>query len=250
MRRVWPLKRLRVFFILGGAALVACAAVLSAASPIRACGTKCGVYRWEVKTIAPATVPSPWAAATATVAQLNSVVRPSPNPGRNAGRTAPVETTMFTVAACLWGLTGQKDNDYHLMINDLVSHDETMIIEVPDIACSDACASPFSAQYTSTRKAIETASATHVAVQQLHAKLRALRATEGPGEHSALVLLTVPVQIQTQGAGFWDMRGHGKGHATNSMELHPIVDIAISKTACTKPSLTKIRQALAESDDD
>lgn len=238
----------RITGVLCGAALAAGAAVLSSVTPSAACGVHCGTYRWAIKTIAPATVPSSWANATETVDKLNAIPRPSPNPGKTAPRTAPVETTMYKVTACLFGITGQKDQDYHLMINDLVSNDKTMIVEVPNIACSDACASPYSAHYTAVRQALETAPMTRAAVRELKAKLREQRKT-GEGDGSAVVLITVPVKLTTEGAGFWDMRGHGKGHSDNGIELHPIVDIALTTTKCAGPSLARIHEILTERDE-
>ncbi len=233
--------------LIGAASVIATTAfLLGMRQPTSACGAHCGVYRWAVKTIAPATVPSAWANAGATVSQMNAIVAPSPYPGTHAGRTAPVETTWYTIDACLWGITNQRDRDYHLMINDKVTHAKTMIVEVPSSTCSDACASAYAAHYTAVRLALGGSAATATAVRKAEAMREAVERSGNPQEQPGVALLKVPVDVQVTGAGFWDKRGHGTGHSDNGVELHPLIAITVTSTACTPPSAARIRQILAE----
>ncbi len=136
------------------------------------------------------------------------------------------------------------------MINDLITKTETIIVEVPSTACTDSCDSPFAKNYEAVRAAIEKAPETRVAIAHALAQRRRLATAAATRFEPGIALLTTPVEITVKGIGFWDTRNHGKGHSKTGLELHPLIDIAITSKSCTAPSAAQIKMMLAEPDDD
>jgi len=172
-----------------------------------ACGTRCGVERWAVKTLADADrdlvalTPVP-----ATIESLASL----PPPGRRpaAGRLAPVEVTIYRVRGYLaasWagnergtGPTRQDDRDIHVVIFGLQNQRVSMVTEIPDPECAGVCATGLGPLFAAARRELE-----------------AILSRPNPTDR--------PIVIEVTGVGFWDRREHATGAAPNGIELHPVL---------------------------
>jgi hypothetical protein len=158
----------------------------------------CGVERWAVKTGG-----DPDAALVdlnpvpATIANLRTLT-PPPSVGANTPRTAPGETTVYTIRATMKLYKLESDVDYHIVVQD--ENGATMVTEIP-CPCCVAAGSPFTAGIANARHAFDA------------------RFTATTSFQSA----TVPVQIT--GVGFFDPIHGQTGVAPNGIELHPILDI-------------------------
>lgn len=120
----------------------------------QSCGVSCGVQRWHIKTLDDAYVNTiNWTPKSATVTQAGAWPVPSGYDQYNdTTRYAPYETQAYTIRAILVGWKIESDHDYHIVIADPANTSKTMIIEPPDPACTDACASGFQNYYTSVRQ--------------------------------------------------------------------------------------------------
>lgn len=118
------------------------------------CGVGCGVRRWSVKTLSDAyqalvnmvpqdaTAEESWSGCHA----------PAFLPAR--GRAPPVELTVYRVEARLLHVFGQRDGDWHLVLQGLVDPGATLIAEIPDAACQGACTSGLGEAYAWARDAV------------------------------------------------------------------------------------------------
>lgn len=116
----------------------------------------------------------------------------------------PSERTLYAVDAYLIEMKKEVDNDYHLVLEDPVTH-HRMIAEIPD---GSNTPSAYAAKFRAARKQID----------------RAL------GEPSFFAThIDPPVRMTVTGLGFFDEEHliPQSGMAQNCRELHPVVAIAI-----------------------
>jgi len=163
-----------------------------------ACGGACGAERWAVKTLSDADRERVnLRPVNTTIEALIAMQRPvAPSA---AGRTDPVEVTVYQVEARLLWLFTETDNDYHLVLASARDTTITMIAEVPDPGCAGACASGFASVYAQVR-------------QKLLDYLNSPQSVARP-----LVRIT--------GVGFFDYIHGQRGVAPNGIELHPVLAV-------------------------
>src|SRR5262249_46031848 len=105
--------------------------------------------------------------------------------------------------------TDPGDHDFHIVIANPSNPSETMIVEIPDSACSGVCSSPKVKEITNARKAFAAAFPSNP-----------------PATEFQVVNGTVLVDVT--GVGFFDFSHHQTGLAPNCIELHPVLDIKFS----------------------
>jgi hypothetical protein len=167
---------------------------------------KCGTERWDIKTLSDSAESSVnFTPENTTVAALTSLKAPTTPAKRN-----PDEQKTYHVRATLVGYkqefdpgTGKGDHDFHIVIADLADPTKTMVVEIPDSACSGVCTSPKLAEMEKARedflKGVKTAPDTAFAV--VHGK----------------------VEVEVTGVGFFDFAHGQTGLAPNCVELHPVI---------------------------
>ena len=113
----------------------------------------------------------------------------------------PSETELLALNATLVIAGEEGDNDFHLV---LVDGADSMIAEIPS---PDDCPeiALHMAEYRKARNDAE-ALVGRLTGTQLHA-------------------LSAPVAVTITGYGFYDKKGHGKGHSRNGREIHPVLSI-------------------------
>lgn len=165
----------------------------------------CGVERWSVKT---GTDPDAGqvditTSTPASITALAAIQPPASLPSDQ--RIAPTETTLFTVDATLTEYKLEADSDYHLVIKDSSGH--TMIAEIPDPACV-GIASPFLGDIQTVRQVFDNQYAATGAFQ------------------------TANVPVCLTGVGFFDFIHGQTGVAPNGIELHPVLGVQFTPSAC------------------
>jgi hypothetical protein len=147
----------------------------------------CGTERWQVKTLADADrFKVDLTPRYRTIKQLNALVRAPKLP--QDGRVAG-ELSVYRVTATVMASINENDGDIHLA---LVSDDGSRLIaEAPEPACSVK---------SRDRAAINKA---RLAAQDVQ-----------PGD-----------KVIAIGVGFFDFAHHQTGHATNYIELHPLISL-------------------------
>jgi hypothetical protein len=178
-----------------------------------ACGTHCGTERWAIKTLTDAQSAT---AINSTPAQRSVgalVALPAPRKLPQGARIAPTETQQFTVQALLIGwkeeLGPTGDRDFHLVLADPADHGKTMIAEVPSPTCASACASAKVAAFGAARQ---------VLTNEL-----------GPAPTTTSVTpVNPPRKVEVTGVGFFDFDHKQDGLAPNCIELHPVLQIAVT----------------------
>ncbi len=167
------------------------------------CGGRCGVERWDVKTLSdPDRARVNLTAVDATIEALAALPRGQAQPGHE--RIAPVELTTYRVTGHLAAAFTEKDHDWHLVLYGLQNQRVSIIAEIPDPACSGACRSGFSEAFARARAALEE-----------HLKQANLR--------------DEPILVQVTGVGFFDFPHGQVGVAPNAFELHPVLEIVFLK---------------------
>lgn len=158
----------------------------------------CGVERWSVKTGTDADNGKITLQQTTntTVASLRSLPKPSTLPSSN--RIQPTETTVFRLQSTLTKYKLENDSDYHLVLDD--GNGQTMIVEVPDPACTGS-SSPLLAS-----------------IQKARAEVNAKYTVTSSFQNTS-----VPVTVT--GVGFFDFLHGQTGVAPNGIELHALLDI-------------------------
>jgi hypothetical protein len=148
----------------------------------------CGSERWPVKTFSDGDrFQVDLTRRYRTIKQLNELVRP-PNRPQN-GRVAG-ELSVYRVIGTVMTTINEDDGDVHLAL--LGDDGSTLIAEAPEPACSvDA----------RDRAAINNARLVAQDVQ--------------PGE-----------KVVAAGVGFFDFAHNQTGHATNYIELHPLLSLS------------------------
>jgi len=166
---------------------------------IASCGRRCGVERWEIKTLSDAErdrvdrTPH-----ETTVEELAALPRPQRTP--QYSRVAPTELTTFRVDAYLGGYRPESDGDMHLILFGMENQRVSMIAEIPNPNCSGACASGLTEDFAKARTTLQE-----------------ILAASNPVDE--------PIVVRVTGVGFFD-RNHGQvGAAPNWIELHPVLAI-------------------------
>jgi hypothetical protein len=178
-----------------------------------ACGTHCGTERWAIKTLTDSQS-ARVINSTPTQSSVGALVAlPAPRKLPQSARVAPTETQQFTVQAVLIGWkeeSGPKgDRDFHLVLADPGDHGKTMIAEVPSPTCASACASAKVAAFAAARQ---------VLMKEL-----------GPAPATAAVtLVNPPRMVEVTGVGFFDFDHKQDGLAPNCIELHPVLQLAVT----------------------
>ncbi len=172
-------------------------------SPCAVCGTE----RWDIKTLSDGSAAQVnFTAKNSTVKELFNLPAPATGAKRN-----PAEKQTYTVHAKLIGykiefnpeLAKPGDHDFHIVLQDL-NGPETMVVEIPDIACSGAC--------SSVKKD---------AIAQARGDF--LNGVTTPPT-SRFFTLKQPVEVTVTGVGFFDFEHGQTGLAKNCVELHPVLD--------------------------
>ncbi len=156
---------------------------------------RCGRQRWAVKTAtdpAAASIDLQTVKST-TIARLSSL----PRPANTGTRTAPVETTIYSVRATLTTYLREDDSDYHLVLED--TRGNTMIAEMPSPDC--AVGSRLRREITAVRGAFDRKFAVSGSAK------------------------SVSQRVTVTGVGFFDFVHTQTGVADNAIELHPVTEI-------------------------
>ena len=171
------------------------------------CGSSCGVERWHVKTMS-----DPYASQVnrnVQIVTVDTLIHAAVPSGLSSSsdnvRFAPWELQAVRVRGTLVGWKTETDNDYHLVISDMNSPSETMIIEPPSSACSGACQSGYGSLYQSARNAF---------VSCLGSPPSSFTA---PGK---------TVVVDVTGIPMFDLLHGQTGVAPNGIEIHPVLSVA------------------------
>ncbi|MFL6283560.1 MAG: hypothetical protein ACJ74Q_10515 [Pyrinomonadaceae bacterium] len=181
--------------------------IISASSvAAQQCGVHCGTERWKIKTLTDTTV---------DLVEFDPVVKPinwlrtrtRPNSLPNTTRLVGIETMTFKVTGVVLKFKLEDDRDFHVVIAQSNNHARTMIVEFPNIECSDVCSSEFADQIRQARDDFVA---------------RFGQPT------TSFTTLDHPVRIEVTGVGFFD-RMHGQtGRALPSgIELHPVIGFRV-----------------------
>jgi hypothetical protein len=181
----------------------------------------CGVERWSVKVGTDRTVGlvnlTPYTPATIEALGL---VTPPPEAQIadggifSAARSAPVETTVYTVDAMMTFYKKEADVDYHIVLDDGNGH--TLISEIPSPACVITSGTPRLLVPSPLAEGIARARA------KFDARLSA---------NSFFQNASIPVRVS--GVGFFDFEHGQTGVAPNAIELHPVLDISFRGNTAT-----------------
>ena len=188
-----------VFLLVAGRALAGQAA----------CGVHCGTERWAVKTVSDSdwnVLVKTWHSPVAiTVAALRTIHAPPRDSLPAFGRYGTVERTVYVVRAIIIGWKVEADSDLHMVIADPGKPKATMIIEVPNVHCSQMCNSPAIAAVASARA---------IVIATL-------------GRPSARYRqFPIPRRATIIGVGFLDYIHGQRGVAPNGVELHPVLAVS------------------------
>jgi hypothetical protein len=178
----------------------------------------------------------------ATVEELVSAPRPadmtdvrSPNPTYQAKRENPVETTIWQLDVTIIAMKSESDGDYHLVLQGATG--ETMIGEVPTPTTEFVGDSPWLANITAARQAIDDMFVSRLRFDQFavwRGKLAPAEAFSGPvreagpQSNAAMGFRTQlpPTRARITGVGFFDtVHGQTGVSQSNGIELHPILKI-------------------------
>ncbi len=133
-----------------------------------------------------------------TVARLRRLA--VPNIGRHSPRQ-PGEFTTYRLKVRLRSFKVEEDSDIHLVVSDPTDPVKTMIVELPNRACTANASSTARAAMATARRAL-------------------LRACGQPGR-STFTLLSGRATIT--GVAFFDLLHGQRGVAPNGIELHPLI---------------------------
>jgi hypothetical protein len=168
---------------------------------------RCGVERWDVKTLSDAGVGqvqrAPRAATVAGLAHLRV-----PSVGPDSPRMPPIETTVYRVRAYLVATKHESDGDFHAVLQGLRTK-AILLTELPDPACVPKRAPGWA------KRGMRLARAALVAAC---------------GEPSSdYAPYRAPVTVT--GVGFMDIP-HGQRGAPNALELHPLLSLRFDRASC------------------
>jgi len=137
----------------------------------------------------------------------NPVVTPKPKPNQlDSGKRAAAEKRKVHVDALLLAYSWEADGDYHLILMD-PKDSSTLIAEIPN------------AQHPAIKNNIE--------LIKLYAQARKTIDSAFGAPTTQTKFFPNKPKISVTGIVFFDKKGHGLGHAENSVEIHPVVEIKI-----------------------
>ncbi|MCU1383914.1 MAG: hypothetical protein JWL71_2611, partial [Acidobacteria bacterium] len=181
----------------------------------------CGVERWSVKVGSDATVGlvNLTPRIPASIEALGLVTPPLESEIDaggifSAARSAPVETSVYTIDATLTFYKKETDVDYHIVLDD--GHGHTLISEIPSPACIITSATP--------RVLVPSPLADGIA------RARAIFDAH-LSANSFFQVANIPVRVS--GVGFFDFEHGQTGVAPNAIELHPVIDISFRGNTAT-----------------
>jgi hypothetical protein len=177
---------------------------LSTATLAAACGVKCGVERWAVKTLTDLDADEvDLTPVSRTVHQLRQLEEPDEKPDEE--RLGEVERSAYEVRAVIIGWVREDDKDIHLVIASESNHNTTIIAEVPSSSCRRVCLSDNRSEFDDARQ---------VLVNRL-------------GNPPSTFKSITPVRVRITGIGFFDQKHSNPQHgvAPNNFELHPVIRI-------------------------
>lgn len=203
-------------FVMGGAtlwrvwnaALIPLVAVALWSLPVASApADRCGVWRWDVKTLSDSDAPQVnFAPSAETISQLRTLDEPGELKSRTP-RIDPVEFQVYRVRGRLLEYKREQDRDFHVVVAQPDQPTRTMVVEGVDPTCPGA------------RDSVRVG-----AMQAVRQEFTALygQPTTGfkqvPGQPTAFAV----------GVGFWDScRGAHipRGAAPNCIELHPVLAV-------------------------
>ena len=172
----------------------------------QSCGTSCGVQRWHIKTLDDAYVTTiNWTPKLVSVSTAAGWPVPAGYDQYNdTTRYAPYETQAYRIRATLVGWKTESDHDFHMVIADPNNPGKTMIIEPPDPACSDACASNFGNYYSSVRQKLVNCFG------------------QPP---TSFTNFPAGITVDVTGVPLFDALHGQTGVAPNGIELHPLLSV-------------------------
>ena len=166
---------------------------------VSACGRRCGVERWQIKTLSdPEADRVDRTPAPTTVEALGVLPRPARTP--QLSRVSPVEFTTYQIDAFLGGIRHESDGDVHLILFGMKNQRASMVAEIPDPFCSGACTSGLSAGFAKARAILDQ-----------------ILAEPNPTDQ--------PIVVRVTGVGFFDRNHRQIGAAPNIIELHPVLTL-------------------------
>jgi hypothetical protein len=160
----------------------------------KTCG---GVERWEQKVLTDSSVDQiNTDEKVTTIETMNEVRTDTIHIGENTERGS-LEMQVYKIKDCfITHAIKEKDNDFHLVIED--GHGHTMVAEIPDPACPEAKKSEFNSEFKAARK-------TFLKYQNVYNHYR----------------------FDITGVRFIDKK-HSKppiGNWKNNVELHPVINL-------------------------
>jgi hypothetical protein len=173
-------------------------------APGPACGVHCGTERWAVKTLSDEGMTCvDFSPRQTTIAWLVSQTIPERSSDQRSGT---IECQVWRLSGRLIGFKAEDDGDFHIVLADLDQPNLTMIVEIPDPACSGTCASAHEAEIERAREGfIRSFGTPKTKYHQV-----------GPGE-----------MVTVTGVGFFDFKHRQTGLASNGVELHPLIDFKV-----------------------
>ena len=172
------------------------------------CGNHCGTERWHVKTMS-----DPFASQVNRNVQVTTVdtlwnaqVPAGMTAHSDNVRFAPWELQAVQIRATIVGWKIEADNDFHIVVADLNTPSETMIVEPPSSACSGSCSSGYGALFQASRDAF---------VQCL-----------GGQPSNRFTPIGRPVIADITGVPYFDPIHGQTGVARNGVEIHPVLSVS------------------------
>lgn len=198
--------------VLASIALVSLSGIASiSSSPPAQKVRKCGIERWEVKTLSDAgakkvNIKEPQVQSIQGLASQKSPLAGKRTPP--SSRVSALEYKTFTVTAALIGYKLEPDGDFYVVLADQNDRQQIMIAEIPDPQCDGARTSGHGDEYQSAR------------AELIHLL--------GPPRQT-LTRLDGHVVVTITGVGFFDVVHGQTGGAKNGFELHPVLSIRAVK---------------------
>jgi hypothetical protein len=169
-----------------------------------------GAFRWPVKTMTDRGARGSWASARPKLTTIHALAHRAGRPRRltaSTPRQPGAERTIFRVRARLVAArasdSSSGDGDIRLVIADPTTG-ETMVAAFPDPNCAPASHSPKRSQITIAR--VSFIARCQFPPLGRYANLHGMATITG--------------------AGFWAVKGSGRGAAANGIELHPVLGFA------------------------
>ena len=168
------------------------------------------VYRWSVKTLtdtAGQRVYHTTSIQDSISGLADTILNPRPSKSQlNKGKRANAEKIKVTFTAYILATGAEDDGDYHLVMED-VRDAKTLIAEIPNPESENLLEfKNLKQDFINARNEIDTKIGKPTSnVKALHKK----------------------VKVYVTGFIFFDKMAHGKGHALNGIEIHPVLEIEI-----------------------